>query len=307
MTADAAPEQVRLDASTLLGGRVAGAPISWGVCEVPGWGHVLPIDRVLGEMAALGLHSTELGPPGFLPDDPATLRAVLDGHGLRLVGGFLAVVLHDDAQVEASLAEAERTAAQLAAGGAEVLVLAAATGLDGYDARPTLSDAEWTILISTAGTVRDLAARHGLRTTLHPHVGTHVEQRAEVDRFLADSDLGLCLDTGHLLIGGTDPLALAVAHAARIEHVHLKDVAAPIAARVRAGEITYMQGVQAGMYVPLGAGDVPVAQIVRTLDDAGYSGWYVLEQDTSLPDDAPSAAGTPLRDTALSLAHLATV
>src|SRR5512144_2240475 len=99
------------DAAALFGGRVAGAPISWGVCEVPGWGHVLPVDQVLGEMAALGLRTTELGPPGFLPDDPEQLRGVLGAHGLSLIGGFLAVVLHDAAQVEATLAEAERAGA----------------------------------------------------------------------------------------------------------------------------------------------------------------------------------------------------
>jgi inosose dehydratase len=295
----------QMNASRLLGGRVAGAPISWGVCEVPGWGHVLDVDLVLGEMASLGLTSTELGPPGFLPDDPQELRGVLGRHGLSLVGGFLAVVLHDAAQVEASLTEARRASAQLAAGGAEVLVLAAVTGLDGYDERPALSDAEWATLISTAAAVRDIGAEHGLRTTLHPHVGTHVEQQAEVLRFLADSDLPLCLDTGHLLIGGTDPLALARDHAARITHVHLKDVNAAIAGRVRAGEITYMQGVQQTMYVPLGDGDVPVADIVGVLEAAGYTGWYVLEQDTSLPDGTAENAAKPIHDTRRGLAHLA--
>jgi len=293
------------DTATLLGGRVAGAPINWGVCEVPGWGYVLPVDDVLGEMASLGLRNTELGPPGFLPDDPADLLKTLAAHGLSLVGGFLAVVLHDAAQVAATLAEAERACAQMAAAGGQVLVLAAATGLDGYDERPALDDAQWSTLIDTVARVREVAVRHGLLATLHPHVGTHVEQRAEVERFLADSDLPLCLDTGHLLIGGTDPLDLARQHADRIAHVHLKDVNAAIAARVRGGEITYMQGVQETMYVPLGDGDVPVAQIVATLEAAGYQGWYVLEQDTSLSGPDAEQAARPLRDTRRSLEHLA--
>jgi inosose dehydratase len=296
-----------VDAAALLGGRVAAAPISWGVCEVPGWGYVLPVDDVLGEMASLGLASTELGPPGFLPDDPQQLRTVLSGHGLTLIGGFLAVVLHDAARVDETLAEARRASAQLAAGGAEVLVLAAATGLDGYDERPVLTDAEWATLISTAAAVRDAAAEHGLRTCLHPHVGTHVEQLAEVERFLADSDLSLCLDTGHLLIGGGDPLGLVRAHAARISHVHLKDVDLAVAERVRAGEITYMQGVQADMYVPLGDGDVPIAEIVTELEKVGFDGWYVLEQDTALPDGTGENARRGLRDTRRSLEHLATI
>jgi inosose dehydratase len=300
-----APSSVPGAASSILGGRVAGAPISWGVCEVPGWGHVLPVGVVLGEMASLGLAATELGPPGFLPDDAGELREVLAGHGLTLVGGFLAVVLHDAARVDETLAEARRASAQLAAGGADLLVLAAATGLDGYDERPVLGDAEWATLISTAAAVAAIAAEHGLRTCLHPHVGTHVERAAEVERFLADSALPLCLDTGHLLIGGADPLELARTWADRISHVHLKDVAAAVAARVQAGEITYMQGVQADMYVPLGDGDVPVAEIVRALEGAGYTGRYVLEQDTALADGKGEAAGRGLRDTRRSLAFLA--
>jgi inosose dehydratase len=304
--------------------RVAGAPISWGVCEVPGWGRVLPVDTVLSGMARLGLAATELGPPGFLPDDPDALRGTLDEHGLRLVGGFLAIPLHDADRWAESLAEAERTCRQLAAAGGGMLVLAAATGLDGYDERPRLSDAEWRRLIAGAAAVRDLAGRFGLDTSLHPHVGTHVETAPEVARFLADSDVPLCLDTGHLLIGGTDPLDLVRTHVGRIAHVHLKDVAAPVADRVRAGELSYAEGVAAGLYVPLGDGDVPVAEIVTALRDAGYAGWYVLEQDTALPEESPAAADSgapaaadggapaapdtvPLRDTARSLRQLAAI
>jgi inosose dehydratase len=203
------------------------------------------------------------------------------------------------------MTQVRQVCGQLAAAGGEVLVLAAATGLAGYDERPALTDPQWEVLITAAAAVRAVATDHGLRTCLHPHVGTHVEQRTEVERFLADSELPLCLDTGHLLIGGVDPLALARAHPARIGHAHLKDVDARVAARVRTGEITYQQGVRAGLYVPLGDGDVPVAQIVGTLEGAGYSGWYVLEQDTCLPDGTGPNAARPLRDTRRSLAHLA--
>ncbi|MEU7526269.1 TIM barrel protein [Saccharothrix sp. NPDC042600] len=280
--------------------KIAGAPISWGVCEVPGWGRVLDPETVLGGMASLGLKATELGPPDYLPSNPDELRELLDRHGLQLVGGFLAVTLHTD--VESTLDEADRVARLLAAAGGDVLVLAAATGLDGYDDRPALTDDEWRTLVATAAEVRDTAARHGLRTVLHPHVGTHVERTAEVERFLADSDLPLCLDTGHLLIGGTDPVELARRHPERIGHVHLKDVRADIAATVRSGETGYTAAVRQRMYVPLGDGDVDVQALVALLRDRGYTGWLVLEQDTALSDTDP--ADTPVRDTARSLAHL---
>ncbi|SDF59904.1 inosose dehydratase [Lentzea fradiae] len=280
--------------------KIAGAPISWGVCEVPGWGDVLPPETVLSEMRELGLAATELGPPDYLPADPGALKALLSGHDLTLVGGFLAVTLHTD--VQSTLDEADRVAGILKAGGAEVLVLAAATGLDGYDDRPQLTDDEWTTLVTTCAKIREIAARHGLRTVLHPHVGTHVEREAEVERFLVDSDLQLCLDTGHLLIGGTDPVELARRHPDRIGHVHLKDVRAEIAAKVRGGELSYTDAVGQGIYVPLGDGDVDVEALVRLVQDAGYTGWFVLEQDTQLKDGG--SVDKPLKDTSRSLAHL---
>ncbi|WP_112262800.1 TIM barrel protein [Lentzea terrae] len=280
--------------------KIAGAPISWGVCEVPGWGNVLPATTVLNEMNELGLAATELGPPDYLPADPRALKALLTEFELTLVGGFLAVTLHTD--VQSTLDEADRVAAILKAGGAEVLVLAAATGLDGYDERPQLTDDEWNTLVDTCAKIREIAATHGLQTVLHPHVGTHVEREAEVDRFLADSDLQLCLDTGHLLIGGTDPVELARRYPDRIGHVHLKDVRDEIAAKVRSGELSYTDAVEQGIYVPLGDGDVDVEALVQLVQEAGYTGWFVLEQDTRLKDGSP--VDKPLKDTARSLAHL---
>jgi inosose dehydratase len=261
---------------------------------------VLDAATVLGEMAELGVQATELGPPGYLPRDPAQLRELLGQYGLTLVGGFLAVVLHENP--ESALKEAEESAALFAACGGDVLVLAAATGLDGYDDRPRLSDAEWATLVETAGKIRDIAARHGLRTVLHPHVGTHVEQQAEVERFLGGSDLGLCLDTGHLMIGGTDPVELAKRYPERVGHVHLKDVREDLAAEVRAGRLGYTEAVGRGLYTPLGEGDVDVAAMVRSVQAAGYDGWYVLEQDTALGAESPD--DLPRRDTERSLAHL---
>ena len=108
--------------------------------------------------------------------------------------------------------------------GADVLVLAAATGADGYDARPTLDDDQWATLLANLDRLADAAADRGVLAVLHPHVGTMVETRSEVDRVLDGSAIRLCLDTGHLLIGGTDPLQLAREVPDRIAHAHLKDV-----------------------------------------------------------------------------------
>src|SRR5918992_5140163 len=104
--------------------RLAGAPISWGVCEVPGWGLQLPAERVLAEMAQLGLTATELGPLGYLPLDPGALRARLAEFGLALVGGFVPLVLHEPSCDDAKAA-ADEIAATFSAAGADVFVAAA--------------------------------------------------------------------------------------------------------------------------------------------------------------------------------------
>lgn len=280
--------------------KIAGAPISWGVCEVPGWGYQLDRHRVMAEMRQAGLTATELGPDGFLPSDTGELTAFLDGFGLACVGGFVPVLLHDAAHDPAD--DLAGPLESLVAAGAEVVVLAASTGADGYDARPVLDEPQWTTLLANLDRLAEMTAARGLEAVLHPHVGTMVETRADVDRVLAGSTIPLCLDTGHLLIGGTDPLALTQQVPGRIAHAHLKDVDAALARQVQQGELTYTQAVAAGMYVPLGAGDVDIAGIVKTLEDGGYSGWYVMEQDNIL-DSAPDGAG-PLADVLTSVRFL---
>ncbi|MET7767694.1 TIM barrel protein [Nocardia sp. NPDC005366] len=280
--------------------RIAGAPISWGVCEVPGWGRALDPRIVLAEMAALGITATECGPPGYLPCDPIALGDLLDEYGMAMVGGFLATVLHREP--ERAVDAARSTLARFAGAGGQVLVLAAATGLGGYDVRPALTGPEWRTLITTASAVGDLAAEYGMRAVLHPHVGTHIETEDEVERFLADADLDLCLDTGHLLIGGTDPVRLARLHPDRIGHIHLKDVRARVLHEIRAGRMEYSEAVRNGLYAPLGAGDIDIAALVREMRAVGYRGWYVIEQDTALL--AGGSAESPSRDAARSLRYL---
>jgi inosose dehydratase len=283
--------------------RLAGAPISWGVCEVPGWGYQLPVEQVLREMRAVGLSATEFGPDGFLPAPPAERARTLAEAGLAAVGGFVPVVLHDPGADPDRVAAAALDAC--AAAGARILVLAAATGRDGYDARPALDRAGWSELLATLDRLAALAAARGVTATLHPHVGTMVETADEVDRVLSGCAVPLCLDTGHLLIGGADPAGLARDHHARIAHVHLKDVDADAADRVRAGAVSYTDAVRQGMYRPLGTGDVDVDGIVTSLEAAGYDGWYVLEQDTVLtgpPDDRG-----PVVDVEASMAYLRTL
>jgi inosose dehydratase len=284
-----------------LAGRVAGAPISWGVCEVPGWGYQITAERVLSEMRAVGLRATELGPEGFLP--AARARGLLEENELALVAGFVPVVLHDEAKLRRALEGVAASVSLIADLGGTVLVLAASAGREGYEATNRLDREGWSALGRGIDKVVALAGDRGLRVALHPHQGTVVERPEDVDRLLETSEVGLCLDTGHVTVGGGDPLELARGAAARVVHVHLKDVSAAAAQRVAGGELGYRDAVRGGLYRPLGDGDLDVASIVRTLEESGYTGWYVLEQDEVLDHEPEEAAG-PILDARRSLAFL---
>ncbi len=285
----------------MTAGRIAAAPISWGVCEVPGWGYQLSRERVLGEMSELGVVATEFGPDGFLPEDPAECSELLSSFGLYALGGFVTLVLHDPAVDP--LPEAKRALDRLVGAGADVMVAAAVSGQEGYDQALQLDEAGWATLLANLGSVSQMAAAAGVTMGLHPHIGTLVEGPDAVRRVLEGSSVALCLDTGHLLIGGTDPLALATEVPQRIVHVHLKDVDKTMAARVQAGSSSYTEAVAAGMYKPLGQGDVGVAGILAALEGVGYGGYYVMEQDTIL-DAEPAPGAGPLEDVRASLAFL---
>lgn len=282
--------------------RIAGAPISWGVCEVPGWGCQLTPERVLEEAASLGLGAMESGPPGFLPENLETASRLLGEHGMALLGGFVTVVLHDPAIREVELAAVERRARMLEAGGAEVLVLAAVTGLEGYDETVELDEPGWRALFDGIAQVEEIAESRGLAVAVHPHFGTLIERARHVERFLEGSDAGLCLDTGHLAVGGTDPVEVAREYAGRVKLVHLKDVDLSLSSAVAAGEKPYAEAVREGMYRPAGAGDVDLQSIIGSMEGSGYDGWYVLEQDVML-DSEPEGEG-PLADVRASLKYV---
>jgi inosose dehydratase len=116
----------------------------------------------------------------------------------------------------------------------------------------------------------------------------------------------ICLDTGHLALGGSDALRIVHEHALRIVHVHLKDVRETVAERLRSGGLDLVQAVQAGLFQPLGAGDVAVDEVVLALEQAGYEGWYVLEQDTAIVGSVPPPGSGPIDDVRRSIEFLQT-
>lgn len=281
--------------------RIAGAPISWGVCEVPEWGIQLQAESVFADMASLGLRATEFGPVGFLPESPAAKREFLDRFGLQAVGGFLPVVLHE-ADHE-PLPDVDSFIDDCLASGAEVVVLAAVSGVEGYDVRPVLDDVQWKTMLGNLDRIADHARARGVRAVVHPHIGTMVEDADDVDRILTGSHIGLCIDTGHLVAAGADPVAITLANTERVEHVHLKDVDRAVAARFIDKDLTFSEAVSAGLFCVLGTGDVDIASMIAALDAAGYDGWFVLEQDVKLTGEIDSDVG-PISDVRAALDYL---
>jgi inosose dehydratase len=292
----------RPDVSDLLE-RVAGAPITWGVDGSPGWGYLMGRDRVLREMVESGLSATELGPDGYLPTDPGELHEFLDGFGLSIVGGFVPALLYRPDRIEAELEYVTRAARQLASTGSAVLVLGPSSHHAGYDTSVEMTDDEWATFLANLGRLDVIVGDAGLRTALHPHWGMAIETGRQIERLLDTSSVGLCLDTGHAYLGGADPVAIARSAPDRVLHVHLKDVDPAKADRVRSGETPFRQSVIDGLFVPLGEGAVDIAGVIDALEDAGYRGWYVLEQDVSLRTDPPPGEG-PKADAIESVAFL---
>ncbi len=286
-----------------LAGRIVVAPISWGVCEVPGWGLQLPVDRVLGEMADLGVTATEMGAVGWLPDDAADVRAVLGRHGMHVIGGFVPLALHTEADRDVSRDTARSLAASMAGVGARYFVTAVVSDPEAWD-RPPIDDRGWANIVEGLAEVAEIVAAEGLIQVLHPHADTLVETADELERVLQVSPVALCLDTGHLFLGGADPVDIATRWSSRVELVHLKDVDPEVAPLWTDRSATWMHAVQAGLFPPLGDGCVPIAATIDALEAAGYDGLYVIEQDIALTGGEPPVGEGPDRDVARSVAYL---
>jgi inosose dehydratase len=233
-------------------------------------------------MAQLGLTATELGPQGWLHGDL---------HGLEVIGGFVPVVVGD-------LSAAEHV-------DAEVFVAALVQDLEWSDPTP-LDDEGWRRAGAYLRELADRVAERGPRLVLHPHVGTLCETAQDVEHALAHTDVPFCFDTGHLLIGGVDPVQFVREHADRIGHVHLKDVDAGLAEQVRRKELSLVGATQAGLFRPLGDGDARIDEVVRLLDAHGYERWLVLEQDVAITGTEPPVDGGPALDVQRSIEFLST-
>ena len=273
--------------------KIANAPCSWGVLEFKLEGKAAGYAQVLDEMSEAGYTGTELGDWGFMPTDSAQLKKEVHTRGLSLLGAFVPVMLKDPHAHQAGVEAAVRTARLLAEveGQTPFIVLADDNGKvvertqHAGCIRPEqgLSKQEWEIAAEGAEKVaRVVKVETALRTVFHHHCAGYVETAAEIDMLLELTDptlLGLCLDTGHYRFGGGDPLEFLRKKISRTWHVHFKDCQPFVAARSRQEGWDYFTSVRNGVFCELGKGEIDFTAVKAELEQQGYDGWIVVEQD----------------------------
>ena len=246
------------------------APINWSNDDLRDLGGDTPLDRCLSEMAAAGYQGTELGHK--FPTEAAALEAVLK-------------------QLEAL----DRRLELLAAVGTTVINLAECSGTVHGDrqkplsARPRFSDLDFRHLADGLQAAGERCLRRGIRPAYHHHLGTGVQDEAEIERLLELTDpalLSLCYDTGHLAAAGVDPLAFASRHESRIAHVHCKDVRPAILAEVKERNLSFLEAVLRGLFTVPGDGMIEFGPIIALLEERSYDGWLIVEaeQDPRVAD-----------------------
>jgi inosose dehydratase len=267
---------------------IGNAPCSWGITYP--YGNPLPWQRYLDEVAAAGYRGTELGPFGYLPKDAGLLRNELARRDLTLIGATHVHSFSDPASGPRLMATLDDLARLLSGLGARHLVI-----MDESEDYPpgregVLDAAGWDAAMAMIRDAQSLVqGEHGLRLSFHPHVLTAVEYEAQIDRMLEETAVDLCFDTGHHAFRDQDALAYMARVSDRIAYMHLKNVDGTVRARVSEGTLAAADAYAAGIMCPLPDGVVDIRAAVRLLEDRGFDGPVVVEQDV-----AANATESPL-------------
>lgn len=290
--------------------QIGNAPCSWGV-EFADDPRNPPWQTVLDECRAAGYGGIELGPVGFMPEDPAVLGDALAECDLKLIGGVVFRAFHDPDQWDDVLDGAKRTAAALAAHGARHFVL-----IDSISPRraPTagrpseaeqMDAAEWAGFVDRIRTVAKIGADHGLIAEIHPHAGGFCDFEDETERLLDEipaETLCICLDTGHAHYAGFDPVAFMRRHMQRITYVHFKDIDPAVKARTIAERTDFYEACGNGIFCNLGEGEADLPAVRDLLLQSGYEGWCTVEQDCD-----PTSAVSPVDDARANRDYLTSI
>lgn len=273
--------------------KIANAPCSWGALEFDLEEESQGYDLVLAEMVETGYAGTELGDWGFMPTDSAELQRVLQNKKLELVGAFVPVAMAKEECHEDGVKLALKTAQLMHAAGYTNAFIVLADENGSIDERTKkagritsdmgLSDERWQTFAKGAEKVAAAVKEaYGLRTVFHHHCAGYVETPEEVDKLMSLTDpqlLGLCLDMGHYSFGGGDPVDALKRHYDHVWHVHFKDYDPKVGKTSKEQEHDYFESVANGVFCELGKGSVDFKEIVRILNEKGYEGWIVVEQD----------------------------
>jgi inosose dehydratase len=282
------------------------ASVNWGFDPLYDWVTTPPFEQMLVEMAASGYAGTEIS--YHFPTDVDHLRAQLQARNLRAASTFHEVQLLDPAQHAVEVDAVKPVADRLQALGCNILILSdqtsprriAVAGRVAADGSDGLSRAQWDALAAGLNRIGEYLRERGMRAVYHPHVGTFVETRDEIDRLcrLTDPDLvGLCPDTGHIAYAGADPEAVIVDYAPRVWYVHLKDIDGAKLEAVREQRMSLPEAVKFGLFVPLGKGMINLGSMFNALQAASYDGWIIVEQDApAAPLQAARQSREYLRD-----------
>jgi inosose dehydratase len=291
--------------------RVANAPCSFGAFEITvGLLPNIPdaLD-VLESMAESGYEGTELGPPGYLGGRDE-LAGRLAANRLELVGGYIPIRFSEPERLAEDILAMEETLDYFdAAGAAGARPVFADGGSTARAARPGaaatdrsvgLDDAGWRRFADGVARAAEVARARGYRPTFHHHTATNVEAPWEIERMLELTDLGLLLDTGHLALGGGDPVQGLRDWGERIDHLHVKDYRRAVLESVIADRAGMDEAWRRRIFCELGTGDVDLRAFFAELASTGYSGWLVVEQDLipSPDEDAQDAMDAQARNRA---------
>jgi inosose dehydratase len=282
---------------------VGTAPDNWGVW-FPSDAKQTPWNRFMDEVQQAGYEWIELGPYGYLPTDPQTLRSELDKRGLKVSGTFVMNHLEDADKWDAIEAEADRVGALIQAMGGKFMVLIDDTYSDLFTGTPTrparLDEKGWKQLVETTNRLGKFAReKYGLTLVFHPHAETHVEYEDQIEALLNDTDpeyVSLCLDTGHHAYRGGDPIAFMRKHHKRIPYLHIKSVDPEMQKRVAAENIPFAIAVGEDMFCEPSRGAVDFPAFRDVLQEIGFDGWGIVEQDMyPAPFDKPLPIATRTR------------
>lgn len=278
--------------------RIGANPIGWSNDDLPEIGGDIPLETCLAEAREAGIVGMELG--NKFPREPLALQAALAPFGMSLVSGWYSCELLTRGAA-AEIAAVQGHLALLKACGAKVLIIAECSNTIHGDrskplsARPRLtSRGEWREFGAALTQVGQAVRAAGLQLVYHHHMGTIVQDRADIANLMHHTGeaVHLLLDTGHATWGGSDPAELARTYRARISHVHCKDVRPAIAAKSMAGDWSFLDsilgmGAELGVYTVPGDGMIDYSSVFAELK--GYDGWVVLEAEQD-PKKAPSLA-----------------